>query len=316
MQTDIMRRMLRPLLSSRQFRDVIRFSESLQYHDLDVWNLDKGNRTILQALQSGMPQAIGKLGSTETQALRNYLRYRHAPDWQDKLRPYQHVLYTHSGVFPDNPETYLRFCEYMFADVLSQITVLGVWFNLQEASIVKAYAPNAKRIPIGAFETYGFTTNRWTALLAEKRVLVLHPFINTIRSQYKKRHQIWINQEDVLPSFELVQIAAPHYPALVAPQHADWFSALEDMQQQMAAVDFDVALIGAGAYSLPLAMHAKRLGKIGLHLGGALQLYFGITGGRWEANPVIQELVNESWVRPLPEDTPANNVLIEGGCYW
>jgi hypothetical protein len=113
-----------------------------------------------------------------------------------------------------------------------------------------------------------------------------------------------------------LQIAVPYQPILAPPRHTDWFQALADMQRQMTAIDFDVALIGAGAYSLPLVVHAKKLGKVGIHMGGAVQLYFGIMGGRWDKNPAIQSFVNESWVRPLPEDTPPNNKLIEGGCYW
>lgn len=316
MFTGTTRRLLAPVLSSRQFRDMLRLSEALKYHDFNVWNKERGNGLIAEALMSGKPQAIGKLGSTELQALRNYLRYRHVANWQEKVAIYQHTLYSHSGVFPDDPETYARFCDYMLLNVLPQITVIGVWFNHKEATIIKTYAPQAMRVPIASFETYGISDKRWTTHLAKKRVLVVHPFANSIRQQYEKRRAIWNGNDDILPEFELLQIAAPHYPALVPPKQAHWFAALEDMCQQMTAMAFDVALIGAGAYSLPLVAHAKKLGKTGIHLGGATQLYFGIIGGRWDQNCNVQALVNKYWIRPLPEDTPARNELIEGGCYW
>ena len=46
--------------------------------------------------------------------------------------------------------------------------------------------------------------------------------------------------------------------------------------------DYDICLIGAGAYGFPLAAHVKRKGKKAIHLGGALQLLFGVKGKRWE----------------------------------
>jgi len=27
-------------------------------------------------------------------------------------------------------------------------------------------------------------------------------------------------------------------------------------------------------------------------------------------------MMNEHWVRPLPEETPKQNKKVEGGCYW
>lgn len=65
-------------------------------------------------------------------------------------------------------------------------------------------------------------------------------------------------------------------------QFKDWFEALEYMKTEIDKVDYDICLIGAGAYGFPLAAHVKRQGKQGVHLGGALQLLFGIKGKRWE----------------------------------
>ena len=54
------------------------------------------------------------------------------------------------------------------------------------------------------------------------------------------------------------------------------------MKAQIDKEDFDICLIGAGAYGFPLAAYVKRKGKKAVHLGGALQLLFGIKGSRWE----------------------------------
>jgi hypothetical protein len=41
----------------------------------------------------------------------------------------------------------------------------------------------------------------------------------------------------------------------------------------------DLVLVGCGAYSIPLLAWAKEYGKVGIHLGGTIQLLFGIKGG-------------------------------------
>ena len=53
-----------------------------------------------------------------------------------------------------------------------------------------------------------------------------------------------------------------------------------------------------------------------IYIGGSLQLFFGIMGGRWKNSPKIIEHVNNYWTYPLDEDKPKNPQLCEGNCYW
>ena len=91
-----------------------------------------------------------------------------------------------------------------------------------------------------------------------------------------------------------------------------WFDALDWMCARVREIDFDVALIGAGAYGLPLAAYVKGLGKKAVHLGGPTQLMFGIRGKRWDQWPQFQKLYNEHWTRPLAEETPGAIRMFDG----
>ena len=54
-----------------------------------------------------------------------------------------------------------------------------------------------------------------------------------------------------------------------------------------------------------------------MHVGGALQLFFGIKGKRWdEMEPKISAMYNEYWNYPLDCETPKNHSAVEGGTYW
>ena len=73
-----------------------------------------------------------------------------------------------------------------------------------------------------------------------------------------------------------------------------------------------MALIGCGAYGFPLVAHCKSIGKQGIHIGGSLQLYFGIKGKRWDRFGFY----NEFWVSPEESERPVNLSKVEDGCYW
>jgi hypothetical protein len=102
----------------------------------------------------------------------------------------------------------------------------------------------------------------------------------------------------------------------------DWFEALEWMKNEMDKEPYDIALIGCGAYGFPLAAHAKRTGHKAVHLGGALQLLFGIKGKRWDNinyNPEYNYkdgLFNDFWIYPDSKTKPNNSQQVEGECYW
>jgi len=53
-----------------------------------------------------------------------------------------------------------------------------------------------------------------------------------------------------------------------------------------------------------------------MYIGGALQLFFGIKGSRWNSNETVLKNINENWSSVLECDIPKNPNLCEGGCYW
>ena len=82
-------------------------------------------------------------------------------------------------------------------------------------------------------------------------------------------------------------------------------------------IDFDIALLGCGAYGYPLAAHIKKMGKQAIHLGGCLQILFGLKGRRWdEEEPDIVARYNDYWHYPMASEVPKGSGDVEGGTYW
>jgi hypothetical protein len=196
------------------------------------------------------------------------------------------------------------------------IDFLAVWFVKGEREFVEQHVPHAQLIGILALEPYTSARSPWSARLEGKRVVVVSPFARSIQSQYARRTSVWRARPEMLPGFQLRTVHAPFSDYLVKSPHSDWFAALDSLKQELAAEPFDVAIIGCGAFSIPLAVEAKHLGGIGIHLGGATQLLFGILGGRWDDSDYLRPFVNASWVRPSGDERPARISRVEGGAYW
>ena len=311
--------MLKVLLHSAFALTAKRVCEQLRYGSPDVFKrrAHVGNDQIAQVINARQPAAIGKIGDAELLAVRAYLRCRASRDCECKTAHYRKVLGRGPGVFPEDYGTFAKWGEYWSREVLPCMSHLGAWFNFNESWIVRTRAKNARVFHSYGLEPYIFP-NPWSSSLAGKKVVVVSPFSKTIERQYPSRARIWCRNRKVLPEFELRTLQCPPHALLVKPLFADWFEALEDMRRRIRQADFDVLLVGAGAYSLPLCVYAKSLGKVGIHLGGNTQLLFGILCKRWLVRnaSIDHRFFNDSWIYPLPEETPENCAKIEGGCYW
>ena len=297
----------RPLTKHR------RLVERAKYLGTRILPSQDGNDVLSGSF--GRPVAAGKIGAAEMAALRNYWRgtdaHGHCELWQGHVA---RNLYRNAGVYPPEPRIFSRFCQ-TYMQALKSLDVLAVWFNFGEHAARSRCVPTASLTELDALEPY-YNERPWSRHLADKRVLVVSPFAATIEAQYRRRRDIWRAKPEVLPNFELRTVCVPLSSYLVKPKYSDWFATLDAVCQQMAAKPFDAALVGAGAWSIPLVAHAKSLGAWAIHLGGVTQILFGIRGKRWERNDRIMTFCNEAWARPSAIETPQNVQAIEGGCYW
>jgi len=267
------------------------------------------------AVHSARPLAAGKMGLSELRGFLHFLKREQQPP--GKKSPYPRyvveLLHLNAGVFPPDDELFDQFGA-IFRDAIKQMDILVSWDLPKELTIFNRFAPNATLTPRVSLDAF-YSSEPWTAALEGKRVLVISPFTDSIRRQFARRTLIWKDPR-ILPAFTLETVRTPLSAGLVPPAHKSWVAALDDLKAQMDALDYDVALIGAGAFSLPLATHAKARGRIGVHLGGTTQFLFGVYGGRWKDNREFQDFINENWIRPGETETPQTVGKIENGCYW
>lgn len=275
------------------------------------------NQHIYNCILTGKPFLAGRFGSTELLNMRYNDFGGFVGQKYDKNFHFNHLC-EWSGFFPQDINLLPRFVDVM-KDAAKEVDILAVWFHgFEDYYIKKIMQANLQITYLLDFEPWAGNVH-WSAALKGKKVLVIHPFESTIQSQYEKREMLFPGT-DILPEFELHTLKAVQTLAgTIDSRFETWFEALEWMYQEAIKIDFDVAIIGCGAYGLPLAAKIKKSGKQAIHLAGATQLLFGIKGKRWEENDsfaYVKKRFNENWVYPRDEDKLINGNAVEGGCYW
>jgi hypothetical protein len=300
----------------------------------------ESNDIVYNILAKGEPCMISRFGTTEINCINNYLTVHNKESCIKKIWQYisdnthtpwwntQHfqTMSIYSGIFPPVQETAERFAERYLKDI-PLIDILASYVYYEKFMPLRS---DVKKIQLEMLYPF-FVERPWTRILRGRKVLVIHPFEDTIQQQYAKR-KILFDNPDILPDFELLTMKAVQSIAGNTMSFKDWFEALAYMEKQISGIDFDICILGCGAYGMPLAAYIKRLGKQVIHMAGGTQLLFGIMGKRWtedypglnpwrylpncNINIDYRPIFNQYWVFPLETEKPKNAEKVEAACYW
>ena len=156
--------------------------------------------------------------------------------------------------------------------------------------------------------------NTWLSALENKKVLIISSISNSIRKQYKNKDKLFTHC-NLLPVIEII-----YYPTLQTQLGRNcgfksWFNAYEKMLYDIESIDFDIALIAAGAYGYPLASDIKDMGKQAIELCTGIYPIFGIKVKTQAIIRKVSMMYNKNWIFPI-EEAPKEYMKIEKGAYW
>ena len=290
------------------------------FHRRQVLFAEMANDLISNFLIDEKPFVLSRFGTTESEFI---IRHRKSDSTTLAGKKTSYNLWNLSGVFPLENESLHDF-RTEYCDAISSIDLCGVRsqskefaFWPQERKMISMLPEDTKLVDIETLFPLGLR-KPWSRELGGRRVLIVHPFTETMAKQYQKR-DILFRDSGFLPEFEPIWLKAPQTLRMQAKTSNDsWMKRLQNLELQVATMDFDVALIGCGAYGLPISASIKKMGKKALHIGGALQLFFGILGNRWsgEIKSISKDLFLENWCWPSKDETPDNVEMIENAAYW
>jgi len=268
------------------------------------------NELIRQCIDFKKPFCVGKLGETEARNILNIINTR-SIRWSLDLE-------VNAGVFPLT-EPVVRDWAVEWVSSLGSLDLVLQWSSVDKL-LIDAYTKGAILCKsFGDIDPFMHGPSGWHYNLHDRRLCVVHPMKETIESQIPLFAKIWPGAR----LGEVVCVKSP-YPPAIEPgiKRNSYQEELAKMKEEIERAAFDVCIVGAGAYSLPLCAHAKKLGKVGIHLGGGTQLLFGIRGGRWDGRVGTSwegeqfYATSEYWRHPLASDIPRLAALVEGACYW
>ncbi|MEY8687851.1 hypothetical protein AB9N12_17630 [Bacteroides sp. AN502(2024)] len=260
-----------------------------------------------QKIQSDTPLMVARFGAVEIKAVLYVIL---PPPLSYLLRKYTYkCMRNNAGFFPVDEGSLKQFAKLMLQD-MKEVDILASW--RPEEFFFRKRLHNAFKISLSDLWP-SCDSDYWSKALQGKKILVVHPFADSIRTQYMQYRDKLFPNDLILPEFESLEtIKAVQTIAGNTDGFSSWFEALEYMKNEIKEKDFEIALLGCGAYGFPLAAYIKRMGKKAIHIGGTLQLNFGIKGKRWKHYPFY----NEYWVEPSANEKPKNLEKVEGGCYW
>jgi hypothetical protein len=283
---------------------------------------------LAKAIEEEKGFAAGKAGFAE-QAILRYTLICTYPD-SLKKRAYEAFLKYHcdymTGVFPSTTEFLKVFSEFFLQNVRG-LDILGLMGGKNEFLLIKSLNIKTDLTHFQSMEPDRSIPEKlslcYLPLFKDKKILLISPYAefiatraktDTYDSAWRTSEKKWFNPSGI----EYLNI--PYSYITATDTHALYRDSVELYQTicaQISEYDFDIALIGAGALGIPLANHIKSLGKIGISLGGHLQIIFGVAGARWRRDPEWQKYINQSWVdvpssyQPMDKDD-----LTDQGAYW
>jgi hypothetical protein len=162
------------------------------------------------------------------------------------------------------------------------------WEKMYAKTLPVLSTMNKQYLSIYVFDIFNFIHNPWTHALANKRILIISPFVDIIRTQ-PNAYPI-----DLFPGCTFIYIKSPD-------TGVDWITEFIDLCDSIKLVenDFDVALCSCGGYGNPVCTYIYSLNKSAIYVGDVLSIYFGIYNDNWFMNnkEIMSLYLTNTWKR-------------------
>jgi hypothetical protein len=207
-------------------------------------------------------------------------------------------LSINGGIYSSNPNDIMTYYTIFFNSIESS-ECMAVFETLDEIKESEDYFVKIKNKPgltYQVLEPYYCILNNikpWTHYLEGKKILIISPFIESFQSQLKNGFQLFKDKDNnvFLPNQEFVFYKSFN-TAGGNNIHSSWLETFTIMCNDIAKLEFDIALLSCGGYGMPLTSFIKKkLNKSSIYIGGGLQLLFGIMGKRWENSDIINKII-------------------------
>tara|TARA_Y100000591_G_scaffold126524_1_gene108417 strand:+ start:32535 stop:33386 length:852 start_codon:yes stop_codon:yes gene_type:complete len=282
-------------------------------------NISDSNKKLITLLEKNEPFIISRVGiGAETHICYEYLKF-------NKFNPDNlSALSNNAGIY-NVDRSNLKWFINLYINCIKNSRYLACFptsmINEQQLFVDKFNLDVLHSRVLEPYYICQLNEKPWSHYLIGKKVLIIHPFVDSFKRQLENNFQIFKdptkkifddNQEFIF--YKTYQTNAGNYI------HKNWLETYKLMCNDINKLEFDIAILGCGGYGLPLCEFIKsQMNKSAIYIGGGLQLLFGVMGKRWESREDWQKIIaenNSKFIRPSNSEMISNQNRIEGGCYW
>jgi hypothetical protein len=144
---------------------------------------------------------------------------------------------------------------------------------------------------IEAFEPFFKSFKIWGE---NKKILIISPFSKTIKYQTSAERINKILTHHTFPNCSFITYQTPityntddftsNYFKTETNGYNNWLELSNKMCNEIKDLDFDVAFISAGIYTMNIGNFIKKNGKKAIYIGGMLNVLFNIYGSRYDTS--------------------------------
>lgn len=285
---------------------------------------ETANEVLKNKINAGKPFCALRLGNTEGTLIDNYIN-----NILEGKKEYSKFgldyAFTTGGFFVsdfDNPELILKSVDEFVKlqlEGFKNADIMMMWGACRIETVIANHFASSECENISYFSLIPYIEKYepWTMALKGKKVLVVTSTPDSVEYQYSRKELISPYKNSILPDFTLITYKMIQTCQEDNKGFASWFDALEHVKNDILSIDFDVAIVGAGFYGVPLCDAIKKSGRSAIEMCGLTSFLFGVAGKRFieDQKDFYGKFMTDAWIRPFDEK-PSWYSKVEGGCYW
>jgi hypothetical protein len=293
------------------------------------WESDTTLEKFCDVMNQPEPLFFARLGGSDYNCVRDYYNDRTIINDYEWYKYHCHRVKSHNGYF-DFENTQENFVTYL--ETMIRCYKDSDAFTYGNTQLIKSFENNQFLTDDANFINYlcqdkvciNYTFIEGLApLLASfdrwasgKKILVVSPLSQSIEHQYKNKDKLYHNY--VFPDFDLltyntkITYSDENDDRLILNVDTNnWTEEATRMSEDIAKLDFDIALLSCGSYAMYLGNFiSHKLKKKSLYIGGVLNMLFNIYGGRYN-HEGYKKLMQSVGLTPDSQINPVENKDIE-----
>jgi len=258
---------------------------------LENWNEIGIHLTV--CMNQDKPLFFSRIGGSDTNIIKNYFNNKSLIDDKNWYKQATDIVKMYNGYFDfdDDKKNFQKYLEDMIIFYKNSddsfYTQCDGYFKNNDVEFLE-YVLDGKTIAnYGFVEAFKPFLKSFTDWGRNKKILIVSPLSKSIEQQFKNKDKLYLDYK--FPEFELITYntkitynSKEDTKENLRLTTDNWHKECQRITEEISKIDFDIALLSCASYGMFLGNYIKyNIGKKALYLGGCLNVFFNIYGGRY-----------------------------------